>query len=247
MSPYLIAFLGKVWDWLIAPPANWTLSLSTEWKIELAAVALILSFRRTVIELGVIGRELMAEAWAEHQRAREWNHYGSMEEADFDNVLARLNDQADREEELSDRLMARARSSGFQQTLRAAAERRRGKASHCRSEVRRLRELWAAVETARQEEERRRERENIIDLMRQLTWIDERAGHAALNELRRFSNSFDWESLLPEKMLRFEKERIVRCLRIMAGTSLLGEARNAYETAERLLREAGWERWSGAV
>jgi hypothetical protein len=42
-----------------------------------------------------------------------------------------------------------------------------------------------------------------------------------------------------------EREKLTKVLRLMAGTSSLDEARNAYRSAVRMLQEGGWSRHWG--
>jgi hypothetical protein len=83
--------------------------------------------------------------------------------------------------------------------------------------------------------------------MQRLDSLDDRAANGALGELKRIGNWFDWEGLAPKEMAPPQRERLVKLLRLMAGTTSLDEARNAYRTALRMLQERNWDRqWEAA-
>ena len=61
------------------------------------------------------------------------------------------------------------------------------------------------------------------------------------------ANWFRWESLAPKEMAPPQREKLTKVLRLMAGTSSLDEARNAYCSALRMLQENGWSHyWEAA-
>jgi hypothetical protein len=238
MSPYLQLFFEKVWAWLVAPPLNWALSLSMEWRLEVIAAVLLVAFRYRLFEYFVIGHERADELWRERQRVREWYRYARMSGAKFQAVLKALDRKADTQDRLADRLEDRAGGPYSTGILAEAASRRRRRAEALRSEIRRLRELWREIENQRSECERKPPRSGLVlSLMKQLDSVDEQEAANALAMLNRCRAWFDLESLAPAEMPVAECRRLTQLLMLMAGTSSLGEARNAYHSALKIMRK----------
>jgi hypothetical protein len=248
MSKYLFLLLQQIWDWVLVPPLHWALALSGEWQIELALALLIIVFHRPILVAFVIGREHAAEWWAERQRVQEWYAVAGMNEGDFRAFVASLRQRADKDERLAERLEYRTEGRFGGTVLRRAAARRQERAETLRDEADRLERLWQAIEKERANpSEGAATRAKVLRLMRRVGGRDERTATNALAELNRISGSFAWISLTPKTMPAEQKTRVVQLLRLMSGTTSLGEARNAYESAFRMLEENGWQRlWENA-
>jgi hypothetical protein len=240
MSAYLLLLLTEIWDWVFGPPLHWALSLSLEWKLELAGLLIVGLFCRSIIEHYVIGGEVVGEWWKERGRINEWYYYGGMDEREFRAHPASMRRAADKQDRLAERLEDRA-GQGFRgRILRQAAIRRQTQAQHFRDEADRVERLWQAIEKERGGPgDKAGMRKKVLGLMQKL---DGRF-HAdkALAELNRIGNWFDWGTLAPADMPRPQRERLVQLLRLMAGTTSLGEARNAYSGALRMLQQNNWE------
>jgi hypothetical protein len=248
MSTYLLELLLAIWRSVIEPPLNWLLSLSLEWQIELGALLVFVIFCIPIIENYFIGREMSGEWWKERKRRREWYYYGSMEPSDFRAHLNALRREADKQTRLSERLTSRG-GRGFQgQVLLRAAYRRQARAASLRAEARRLEHLWNTIEKERGSPgDSTAARAKVLDLMRRLDSANDRAAETALAELRRVGNWFDWETLAPREMAPPQRERLIKLLRLMAGTASLDEARNAYGNALRMLQQSNWDwQWEAA-
>jgi len=248
MSTYIAALAVAIWDWVIAPPIYWWLSLSVEWRIELGALLVCVFFCIPIIENLAIGRERSGEWWTERKRRREWYYYGSMVPGDFRAFLSLLRREAEEQIRLAERLEGRSSRGFLGEILRLAAGRRQKRAEALDAEADRLERLWKAIEKERGSQgDSAAMRAKVLGLMRRLDSLDDRAANGALGELKRIGNCFDWEGLAPKEMAPPQRERLVKLLRLMAGTSSLDEARNAYHTALRMLQERSWDRqWEAA-
>jgi hypothetical protein len=248
MSTYVVAFAVAIWDFVIAPPINWLLSLSLEWRIELGALLVCTFFCIPIIENLAIGRERSGEWWTERKRRREWYYYADMELSDFRALLGSMRRLAERQVRLAERLEGRGSRGFLGEILRLAAGRRQKRAEALDAEADRLERLWKAIEKERGSQgDSVATRAKVLGLMRRLDSLDDRAANGALGELKRIGNWFDWEGLAPKEMAPPQRERLVKLLRLMAGTTSLDEARNAYQTALRMLQERNWDRqWEAA-
>jgi hypothetical protein len=87
----------------------------------------------------------------------------------------------------------------------------------------------------------------VLQLMRRLDADDPKSASAALADLNGIQSWFDWGTLVPKDMASARRSRLIQCLRLMAGTSSVGEARNAYRSALRMMQQsdAGWQ-WEAA-
>lgn len=87
----------------------------------------------------------------------------------------------------------------------------------------------------------------VLQVMRRLDSDDAEAAFDALAELNGIRGWFDWETLAPKEMAATQRARVVRLLQLMAGTTSVGEARNAYRTALRMMEadNRGWH-WKAA-
>lgn len=248
MSTYLVAVFLSIWNWVLAPPVGWAGSLSLEWQIELGVMLVLVIFRRPIIENTFIGRELSGEWWSERKRQREWFYYGSMEPQTFHELIAALRGKANKQMRLAERLKGRGGGPLTSHVLRRAARRRQVRAQALHSEADRLEALWKTIEKEREKaDEGPAARVKVLRLMRRLVSLDEHAAGGAFAELRRMANWFRWESLAPKEMTPPQREKLTKVLRLMAGTSSLDEARNAYCSALRMLQENGWSHyWEAA-
>lgn len=246
MSTYLFALLATVWNWVFAPPLYWLHSLSLEWQIELGAVLVFAVFCAPIIERIVIGRELSGEWWSERKRRYDWYYYGSMEPREFRAVIAALRRKAEKETRLAERLEGRGGGALTSRVLKKASWRRQMRAEALHAEADRLEALWKAVEKERENAaDSPATRAKVLQLMRRLASADDRTAGGALAELKRMGNWFRWETLSPSDMAEPQREKLTKLLRLMAGTSSLEEARNAYRRALNLLQEGGWSRHWG--
>jgi hypothetical protein len=248
MSTYLFALFVTIWDWVLAPPLNWLLSLSLEWQIELGALVVFVFFCVPIIEYTFIGRDLSGEWWTERRRRSEWYFIGSMEPREFRGYVASIRRKADKKVRLAERLESRVGNGFKSYVLRQAAWRRQLQAQALQDEADRLEQLWKAIEKQREQAgDGAMGPSKVLRLMRRLDSVDDRVAHGAFAELRRIGNSFNWESLAPRDMAPQHRERLVKYLRLMAGTPSLDEGRNAYHSALRMLEENGWSRqWEAA-
>jgi hypothetical protein len=234
-----------IWEWVFAPPFHWLGSLTLEWQFELGALLVFAVFSIPIIENLFIGRELSGEWWSERKRHREWFRIGSMEPREFKAVVTALRRKAEKETRLAERLQGRGVSALTSQILQRAVWRRQVRAEALHNEADRLEGLWGAIEKERENAERPETRIKVLQLMRRLLSADDRTASGALAELKRMGNWFSWESLAPKDMGPPEREKLTKVLRLMAGTSSLDEARNAYRSAVRMLQEGGWSRHWG--
>jgi hypothetical protein len=248
MSKYLFLLVKQIWDWVLAPPLHWALALSSEWQVELAIALFSLVFYRPLLVGFVIGRERIAEWWTERQRVQEWYAVAGMNEGNFRSFVASLRQRADKEERLAERLEYRTEGRFGGAILRSTAARRQERAESLRDEADRLDRLWQEIEKERANpSDGAATRAKVLRLMRRVGGLDERAAANALLELNRISGSFAWISLTPKAMAADQKTRVVQLLRLMSGTTSVGEARNAYDSAFRMLQENGWQRlWENA-
>ena len=248
MSTYLLAFLLATWDWVFAPPLHWLFSLSLEWQIELAILLGVTVFLAPIIEKFVIGREQSGLWWAERKRRREWYRIGGMAPQEFHDLVRSIRRAADKQTRLAERLEGRGGNGFTTHFLRRAAWRRRIRALAFHDEADRLERLWTEIEKERETAaDGPATRTKVLRLMRRLDSRDDDAASGALAELRRMGNWFKWESLAPRAMEAPLRDKFIKVLRLMAGTSSLDEARNAYRSALRILQENGWGRhWEAA-
>ena len=248
MSTYIAALAAAIWDWVIAPPLNWLLSLSLEWRIELGALLVCAFFCIPIIENLAIGRERFGEWWTERKRRREWYYYADMQPGDFRALLSAIRREAEKQIRLAERLEGRSSRGFLGEILRLAAWRRQKRAEALQAEADRLERLWKAIEKERGSQgDSAAMRTKVLGLMRRLDSLDDRAANGALGELKRIGNWFDWEGLAPKEMAPPQRERLVKLLRLMAGTASLDEARNAYHSALRMLEQSNWDRqWEAA-
>lgn len=247
MSPYLFAFFVWIWGELLSPPFHWVLSLSLEAKIELLLLPILVLFSDPIIENFFVGRELFSEWKQEEKRRREWYRVAAMEPEEFRDYTASFRQRAERQQRLAGRLVGRGGGPLATRILRRAAWRREQRARIEHNEADRLETLWRAVEKEREKSNAHEARARVLQLMRRLTSPDERTARGAFAEIRRLSNSFDWESLVPGEMTQPHREKLMKLLRLMAGTTSLDEARSAYHNAVRMLNENGWSgRWEAA-
>jgi hypothetical protein len=233
---------------VFASPLNWLLALSLEWKIELATLLVLAFFYVPITENLVVRRELSGEWWTERKRLREWYYYGGMEPAEFRAHVTSIRKEADKQVRLAERLEGRG-SGGFQrQVLRKAAWRRQMRAQALHDEADRLERLWKAIEKERDSPgDSVAMRGRVLGLMRRLESHDDRAADGALAELKRIGNWFNWETLAPKEMSQQQRERLVKLLRLMAGTASVDEARSAYRNALHMLDQNNWDRlWEAA-
>jgi hypothetical protein len=248
MSTYLLALVTTIWDWVVAPPLNWLLSISLEWQIELGMLVIFTVFCGSIIEHYFVGWELGGEWWKERKRVREWYYYGSMEPREFRPLVGSIRRKADKEVRLAERLEGRGGGGLKSQVLHRAAWRRRMRAQALHDKADRLEQLWQAIEKERGSPgDSAATRPKVLGLMRRLDSIDEHAAKGALAELKRIGNWFDWECLVPEPMPPPQRDRLVKLLKLMAGTASLNEARNAYRNAFSMLKQNNWDRlWEAA-
>lgn len=245
MSPYLEIFFEKIWAWLIVPPLNWALSLSLEAQLELGGFVILGIFHRRIMEHYVLGKEAIGAWWAERRSLHEWYYYGSMKEPEFRRRMESLQRQADRQEQLAERLLEKDYRGFRGEILRRAAEQRLLKAEQLREDVLRLERLWTAIETERGGPgDKTGMRKKVLGLMRKL---DSRYyAQEALAELSRIGAWFDWEVLAPAGLPESQREQLVQSLSRMAQAASIAEARSAYSAARRLLeqhnREWEWDR-----
>jgi hypothetical protein len=87
----------------------------------------------------------------------------------------------------------------------------------------------------------------VLQLMRRLDSGDPELASVALAELNGIRSWFDWATLVPKDMVGAQRARLVQCLRLMASTTSVGEARNAYRSALRMMRQnnMAWQ-WEAA-
>lgn len=238
MSPYLIALWQFIWEWLLAPPLHWALSLSREWQWELGGLLMALVFRRLIVEYSVISVELFREWRAERASASEWYYYGEMEDAEFEALLESLRERAARAEEMAERLQFRAGRLNLG-IMRDAARRREQKAAKLNSEVDRLKLLRERIELERASDDGSWiSREAVLSFMRSLDSSSAGIAMQAMTNLNRIWASFDWEQLAPHGAPESERRRIVTLLRMMASTSSIAEAQNALRRALQILKQS---------
>src|SRR5262249_40598850 len=116
-------------------------------------------------------------------------------------------------------------------------------------EKERLDNLW--LFTSRRRDAKReggntaRLRRHVLGLMHLLDATPEADAQNALMELNEIRPSFDWESLIPEVLAVTDRVRMHRLLQVMAGTTQLGEARNALTFVRNILADhnLSWENW----
>jgi hypothetical protein len=148
-----------------------------------------------------------------------------------------LREEANRLKSLWDRIQSERRAEDVKRQRREDERRQR------EGDKRRQRE----EEERRQQEEaeRRRKtrndgsnmRDKVLSLMRKLESGSEVAAVNALSELNRIRAQFDWESLAPVGISQAQRQRLVSVLTLMAGTTSLGEARNALRSARVVLEQ----------
>jgi hypothetical protein len=288
MSPYLIGFAQLVWAWILWPPLRWAISLPLEWQVELSILALLGAFHRPLIEYWFVGRDAVRDWWEEREWKLEWYEFGKMSYPDFREIMERIREQAEKEDERASFLERRAGRGFVGSILRKAAGRREDRADWLREEAKRLGRLWDRIQSERRtedlrrqsedaerrqrEEEERRQREEqerrqeeeaerrrktkddrspmrdkVLSLMRKLESGSELAAVNALSELNRIRAKFDWESLAPVGISAAQRQRLVNVLTLMAGTTSLGEARNALRSARLILEQnhCDWQ-WEAA-
>jgi len=239
MSPYLIMVFQSFWEWVLAPPLGWLRSLSLELQIELAFFLAFALFFGRIIEHAVIGGQLAGEWSYKRKRRREWYRIGSMPAPAFTAFIAALRSKAEKEIRLAVRL---DRDGEIMSGPRwRAAQRRYDRGHALNNEADRLEALWQTIEEQREKsKEGPAARAQVLRLMRRLLSMDESTASGAFAELRRMGNSFRWESLVPKELAAPQSERLLKVLRLMAGTTSLDEARNAYRSGLRILQDSGW-------
>jgi hypothetical protein len=239
MSPYLVMAFQSIWEWVLAPPLTGLQSLSHEWQFELAIALILVVFRDRLMEAVVVSGQLTGE-WASGQKRRsEWYRIARMDVRTFTALIAALRSKAQKENRLAGRL---DRNGEIMNGPRSrAAQRRYARAHALNNEADRLEALWQTIE---QEREKAKEgpaaRAEVLRLMRRLLSMDESTASGAFAELRRMGNSFRWDYLVPKELSAPQSERLLKVLRLMAGTTSLDEARTAYRSGLRILQDSGW-------
>jgi hypothetical protein len=147
-----------------------------------------------------------------------------------------LREEADRLKHLWDKIQRERRAEDLRRQSEEAERRRREQEQRQREqEERRQRE-----EDGRRRkttEDRPNMRDKVLSLMRKLESGSELAAVNALSELNRIRARFDWESLAPVGISEAHRQRLVNVLTLMAGTTSLGEARNALRSARLILEQ----------
>jgi len=132
--------------------------------------------------------------------------------------------------------------------LRKSAKSHTAKAGILSKEQDRLENLWLFTarrrEEKRENENRSRARRQVLGLMHLLHATYEAYAQDALAELNKIRTSFDWDLLIPQSMPVTDRIRMHRLLQVMAGTSQLGEARNALVFVRHILEDHNftWEK-----
>jgi hypothetical protein len=132
--------------------------------------------------------------------------------------------------------------------LKKSAKTHVAKAKKFSKEQDRLENLWLFTarrrEEKRENERRARARRQVLGLMHLLHASYEAYAQDALAELNKIRASFDWDLLIPQSMPVTDRIRMHRLLQVMAGTSQLGEARNALVFVRHILEDHNftWEK-----
>lgn len=215
------------------------------WGIEILAVA---SF--TV-------REWAGAAWAalenrleNRRRNRERKSWKDLSEEDFQRAIERRTKRIDKLLRRSDILYGEAdrlevASWGPAFAVRLLRRRAGGyleTAERAREELERAEGLWAELDQTRRAAKDAEAAERVRTLLRLLSSKFESAATRAFGELRKIDTSFDWYAILPDGLPAEVRERIVKLLRVVVGTSSLSEAQAAYGRALHILNshDAGW-------
>ena len=115
------------------------------------------------------------------------------------------------------------------------------KATALSDELERLNNLWLFTARRREDkrdgEKRAQARRQVLSLMHLLHATYEAYAQDALLELNKLRPTFDWDLLIPQSMPVTDRVRMHRLLQVMAGTTQLGEARNALAFVRHILED----------
>jgi hypothetical protein len=156
-----------------------------------------------------------------------------------------LRDEADRIKSLWDRLEAERRAENLRRQSEEFERQRREWEERWQREDEERQQREEEERLRREQDERRRKtnddhpgmRGKVLALMRKLESGNDWAAAGALSELNGIRASFDWESLAPVGIAPAQRKRLVNILMLMAGTTSLGEARNALRSARVILEQ----------
>jgi hypothetical protein len=228
-------FSPKIW---IAVAALLLFAVSFRWLVEWFAVT-----------LHVVKARLRATAEKRRKLAAERAHriesarFEVMSDEGFAAITGRLKKRISRHEDQAAILDQSAqRAFGpLAWILRKSAKTHIVKAQSLSKEQDRLENLWLFTarrrEEKRENENRTRARRQVLGLIHLLHATYEAYAQDALAELNKIRTSFDWDLLIPQSMPVTDRIRMHRLLQVMAGTSQLGEARNALVFVRHILED----------
>jgi hypothetical protein len=148
-----------------------------------------------------------------------------------------LRDEAKRLRRLWDRIQSERRAEDLRRQQQEAERRQREEEERREQEEQERRQREEAERRRKTKDDRSSMRDKVLSLMRKLESGSEVAAVNALSELNRIRARFDWESLAPVGISQAQRQRLVNVLTLMAGTTSLGEARNALQSARRILEQ----------
>jgi hypothetical protein len=232
-------------------------------KIWIAIVAIVLfavSFRRLVewyaVTHHVVKGRLRAVAEKRRKDRADRTHrvesarFEVMSDEGFAAITGRLKKKIARHEDQAAILADSAQRTlaPLSWMLKKSAKTHIAKAQALSKEQDRLENLWLFTarrrEEKRENENRTRARRQVLGLMHLLHATYEAYAQDALAELNKIRTSFDWDLLIPQSMPVTDRIRMHRLLQVMAGTSQLGEARNALVFVRHILEDHNftWEK-----
>jgi hypothetical protein len=246
----MFTLIASVVTWIgdqLAVPVRWFLSLPFyDWQLPLIVALLIIAFYGRLLVAFVRTFIRAKAAIADAQFDREWTNLGRMTDPQFAAKIASLKEGAEKKiadaedlEELAERQRLWV-FPGAARKLLNEAERCRQSSDDNLAEIERLQALRA--EYKKREAEQGGSIARVLGLIRQLTAANPHAQHA-LAQLNQLAAGFDWSRLAPADFPPHTRQVMAKTLRMMASTSNINEARNAYGRASQMLQNhrMDWE------
>jgi hypothetical protein len=244
------AHIAWEWIWFIAHLA-----------LPLLTMAFLVWFYRNYAELAALASFLVRRAfermqagflrwWAARAARGEWHRYSRRTDAQIRQEIDRLRARAERHYRIADVLMETAGNAvspaeaAKARLLDGPIARRFARRNALNAAADRIECLAAEIAKARELQLKEQTRRQAIGLIDRLETEDAGAAEAALAELNTIGPQIDWDSIIPAAIPQPARPRLMKILRQMAGTSSLGEARNAKTQADNIIRTHGvsWER-----
>jgi hypothetical protein len=159
---------------------------------------------------------------AEAKRARERAWLARASRRTFDARIAALKASIKRHEELHDLLFQLGMADSIRgDELHEGATKHKNEAEQLKLEIIRLESLWAC--------------QRVFRLVDRLVNGSDNDAKIALSELNKIWRQVDWDVFVPKIASNADRQRLIQLFGVMASNAQLGEARNAFAFAQKIL------------